>query len=195
MAISFSCPQCGKKLKAPDNAVGKSSSCPGCGSPVTCPEPILDAELVDAPSAGFDPYGDLDTDKPYGLIGPAPGAPAEPEGPAGEARRPCPMCGEMIVATAAKCRYCGEIFDPALKKAKKKGMRKSRDGDDDELTVGDIAIGVICSGIGCIAGVVWMIQGKSKGWKMVVLSIVSDIVKSGLVAFFRAQEHGGGIGP
>ncbi len=47
MAISFSCPRCGKKLKAPDNAAGKSSKCPGCGSPVTCPEPVYDAELVE----------------------------------------------------------------------------------------------------------------------------------------------------
>jgi hypothetical protein len=67
MSISFTCPQCGKKLKAPDNAVGKSSRCPGCGSPVTCPEPIYDAELAD-PSAlmpgGVDPYGDPDPDQP-----------------------------------------------------------------------------------------------------------------------------------
>jgi hypothetical protein len=30
-------------------------------------------------------------------------------------RRPCPACGEAIVATARKCRFCGEIFDPALR--------------------------------------------------------------------------------
>src|ERR1700756_4712234 len=99
MAISFSCERCGKKLKAPDNAVGKTSKCPGCGSPVTCPEPVYDAELVDAPAGGLDPYSDLDTDKPYALVEPKPGAAPETEAPAGEARRPCPMCGEMIVAT------------------------------------------------------------------------------------------------
>ena len=37
MAISFECLQCGKKLKAPDEAAGKSSKCPGCGAKVTCP--------------------------------------------------------------------------------------------------------------------------------------------------------------
>ncbi len=45
MAISFSCPTCGRKLKAPDNAAGKTTKCPGCGSPVTCPEPVYEAEL------------------------------------------------------------------------------------------------------------------------------------------------------
>ena len=24
------------------------------------------------------------------------------------------MCGEMILTTAAKCRYCGEVFDETL---------------------------------------------------------------------------------
>src|SRR5690242_19935506 len=123
MPISFSCQRCGKKLKAPDNAAGKTSKCPGCGSPVTCPEPVYDAELVDAPPGGLDPYGDLDTDKPYAMVEPSPGVAPEGEAPSGEARRPCPMCGEMIVATAAKCRYCGEIFDPTLKKAKKRGKK------------------------------------------------------------------------
>jgi predicted RNA-binding Zn-ribbon protein involved in translation (DUF1610 family) len=195
MPISFTCSTCGKKLKAPDNAAGKSSKCPGCGSTVTCPEPVYDAELVDAPPAGFDPYGDVDSDKPYAVAGPGPGAPAEPEAPSGEARRPCPMCGEMIVTTAAKCRYCGEVFDPALKKAKKKKKgRKSRDPDDEDLSGTEIAVGLLCSGIGCIAGVVWMIQGKPKGWKMVLLSIVADVVKSAILTFIQSQQHGG-MGP
>src|SRR5688572_6415637 len=40
-------------------------------------------------------------------------------------RRPCPACGEAIVATAQKCRFCGEIFDPAL--------RPKAPGDDAAL--------------------------------------------------------------
>jgi predicted RNA-binding Zn-ribbon protein involved in translation (DUF1610 family) len=117
MPISFSCLQCGKKLKAPDNAAGKSSKCPGCGATVTCPEPIYDAELVetsDAVPGGIDPYGDLDADKPYAMTDAAPATAT-----ATEDRRPCPMCGEMIMAAAAKCRYCGEVFDPTIKKLKK----------------------------------------------------------------------------
>ncbi len=173
MAISFSCMQCGKKLKAPDDAAGKSSKCPGCGATVTCPEPIYDAELIDS-SGGPDPYGDLDSDKPYAVTGDVP-APAA-EAPGGEARRPCPMCGEMILASAAKCRYCGEIFDPALKKAKAKGKKKKSAAGDEDLSTGDIVVAVLCGGIGCIAGIVWMIQGKPKGGKMVGLSIAMNVV-------------------
>ena len=171
MAISFSCERCGKKLKAPESAAGKSSKCPGCGATVTCPEPVYDAELVESPggeSGGLDPYGDLDADKPYAVTGPA--TPAET---ATEAPRPCPMCGEMIVNTAAKCRYCGEVFDPSLKKAKSK--KKKHGADAEDLTTGDWIVAVLCGGIGCIAGIVWMIQGKPKGLKMFGVSIAMNV--------------------
>jgi predicted RNA-binding Zn-ribbon protein involved in translation (DUF1610 family) len=129
MSISFQCPACGKKLKAPDNAAGKSSTCPGCGGRVTCPEPIYDAEVVEMELApekpkGFDPFGEMDDDKPYGVV-----AQERSEQTADDSRRPCPMCGEMIVASAAKCRYCGEVFDATLKRSGKvktgKGKKKA----------------------------------------------------------------------
>src|SRR5690349_20424326 len=117
MPISFSCKFCGKRLKAPDSAAGKTSKCPQCGKPVTCPEPVYDAEPVhEQPEIldDVDPYSDLDDGKPYGVSGPE-----EPD-ESSERRRPCPMCGEMILASAVKCRFCGEVFDEGLKKATKK---------------------------------------------------------------------------
>jgi predicted RNA-binding Zn-ribbon protein involved in translation (DUF1610 family) len=195
MSISFQCPRCGKKLKAPDNAAGKSSTCPGCGGKVTCPEPVYDAEVVEMELApekpkGFDPYSEMDDDKPYGVVAPQP-----VEQTSDDSRRPCPMCGEMIVTTAAKCRFCGEVFDSTLKKAKsKKKKKKKYDREDESLTGSEIALGIICSGIGCIAGLIWMIQGKPKGLKMVGVSIVADIVKSVLVAIFQASQKGN-MGP
>jgi predicted RNA-binding Zn-ribbon protein involved in translation (DUF1610 family) len=122
MPISFQCPGCGKKLKAPDKAAGKTSTCPGCGGPVTCPEPVYDADVVEMTpieSSGVDPYAELGADQPYGVVEPQPAADSSTE-----RRRPCPMCGEMILATAAKCRFCGEVFDPALKKGKGRGGKK-----------------------------------------------------------------------
>jgi predicted RNA-binding Zn-ribbon protein involved in translation (DUF1610 family) len=195
MSISFECPQCGKKLKAPESAVGKSSACPGCGATVTCPEPIYDAEVVDpameplAKPPGIDPYFDVDAGKPYGLVDPGPAA-APPE-----SRRPCPMCGEMIVVGAAKCRYCGEVFDPALKKIKSK-KSKHFSAQESDLSGGEIAIALLCLGIGCIAGIVWMIQGKPKGLKMFGLSFLMVVVWNILNAIIQGVlVNGGGGGP
>ena len=56
---------------------------------------------------------------------------------------------------------------------KKKGKKYS--ADEENLSGGDIAVGLICSGIGCIAGIVWMIQGKPKGLKMTCISFVMAI--------------------
>jgi predicted RNA-binding Zn-ribbon protein involved in translation (DUF1610 family) len=190
MPISFSCPQCGKKLKAPDNAVGKSSKCPGCGGTVTCPEPIYDAELVEAPPAvpgGVGPYSDLDPDQPYAVVDPGPAVPAT------ESRRPCPMCGEMIVATAAKCRYCGEVFDPTIKRAQAKKSKKHAP-DGESLTTGDMVVAVLCSGIGCIAGLVWMIQGKPKGMKMFGLSFLMVVIWNLILTMVSVRQKLGGMG-
>jgi predicted RNA-binding Zn-ribbon protein involved in translation (DUF1610 family) len=168
--ISFECPHCGKKLKAPDGAVGKSSKCPGCGNAAICPEPIYDAEVVGG--TGEEPLGlnsdaNLGGDKPYGLIGP----PAPAALPA-ESRRPCPMCGEMILAAAIKCRHCGEVFDPVLKKGKgrKSGKKSSRRGGSNPAAVRDLGLGVVLTvlGIGLtvasLANPIETSQGQAKSY-------------------------------
>jgi predicted RNA-binding Zn-ribbon protein involved in translation (DUF1610 family) len=192
MPISFQCPQCGKKLRAPDAAVGKSSKCPGCGRTVICPEPIYDAEVVEMTMtpekpSGFNPYDDLDVDKPYAMAGPPPVEEAKTE-----SRRPCPMCGEMILTTAVKCRYCDEVFDPTLKKSKSKKKSKNFSRDDEVLTGGEIAVAVLCSNIGCIAGLIWLIQGKPKGMKMLGLSFGMQVVWGVVGAVAQALLKTGG---
>jgi hypothetical protein len=180
MAISFSCGQCGKRLKAPDSAAGKTSKCPGCGAPVTCPEPVYEAEPVepqkpDVPEIldDVDPYRDLDDGTPYQVEEPP--LPAQ----APERRRPCPMCGEMILATAAKCRFCGEVFDETLKKATKKKRKKGRrsyDAEDENLSAWDWVLAILCLNIGCIVAIVYMVQGKPKGTKMLGVVLLAYVV-------------------
>ena len=80
MAISFECRQCGKKLKAPDHAAGKSSKCPACGAKVTCPETAASGQASRKPAAApaaapvkaavVDPYAD--DGNPYALEEPDP---------------------------------------------------------------------------------------------------------------------------
>ncbi len=121
MAITVTCPSCGKRLSAPDSTSGKRAKCPKCSTIMVIPtsearivepEPIVDIAPKHAGAA--DGLNDLGSDsKPYydvELPSNASEAAAEPE------RRPCRACGEMIVATAAKCRFCGEIYDSTLTK-------------------------------------------------------------------------------
>ncbi|QEH34194.1 hypothetical protein OJF2_27290 [Aquisphaera giovannonii] len=191
MSISFECQSCGKKLKAPDSAVGKSSKCPQCGAKVTCPEPIYDAEVADDAEglggvafSGSNALADLDDGSPYALKDPDPYAP--PAGDAAEGpRRPCPMCGEMILTSAAKCRFCGEVFDPKLKKKSK----KKYGADSADMSAGDWVVALLCPGIGCIAGIVWMIQGKPKGTKMFGISFAVNAFWTVVQILLRSQMN------
>ena len=36
---------------------------------------------------------------------------------------PCPHCGEQIVATAKKCRFCGELLDTKERAARERASR------------------------------------------------------------------------
>ena len=84
------------------------------------------------------------------------------------------MCGEMIQKSAVKCRHCGEIFDPLLKAQAKKTAASS--GPDADLSVGEWVVAIVCSGIGCIMGIIWMIQGKPKGKKMFLVSLCMQFI-------------------
>ena len=173
MPIKVKCRTCGSAFNAPDSAAGKKTKCPKCGGIIEIPEPappepdplgdIFDAEV--APQWGFDDE-DLQVEQPVER---------EAEEPDPRTQRPCPMCGEMINRSAVKCRFCGEVFDPELKKRSKKKSRGYSD-DDSDLTLVDWLLCIFCSGIGCIVGIVYAIQGKPKGGKMILISIVVNIL-------------------
>jgi DNA-directed RNA polymerase subunit M/transcription elongation factor TFIIS len=162
--IQVTCPSCKAMFNAPDAAAGKKAKCPKCGGVIQIPMPKVEEEIVDAEEEPRSPFTDEDfeVEKPVAL-------PAE-----GGDRKPCPMCGEMIQKDAVKCRYCGEIFDPVLRKQGAK-VRKASAGDDD-MSTGDWVVAILCSGIGCIAGIIWMIQGKPKGKKMFFVSLLMNFL-------------------
>ena len=109
MPIHFQCVSCGKQMKAPDSAAGKLGRCPSCGTRQQVPQAgILDAVPVADPEPAF---ARVVEDTEYAVADQPAGPPPQ------ESRRPCPMCGEMILATAVKCRFCGEIFDATLREA------------------------------------------------------------------------------
>ncbi len=193
MPIKMNCPSCGKALTAPETAVGKKAKCPTCGQIMIVPEAVRDAEELGAPlpppSAPFSPEPAAESSQEglYGFQDPTP-APSAPDS-GDEARRACPECGEMIVVGAAKCRFCGAIFDPRLKARTKKVYGS----DDENLSTADWLICIFCSGIGCIAGIVYAVQGKPKGMKMVGISFgfgfIMGIIRAMIEAAIQNQHH------
>ncbi len=155
MAISVDCSSCGKTLRAKDDAAGKTAKCPACGEKIQIP---AISEVVDAE----DDFSSLTPS----AVSSSQYSPDDLTD--GDDKKPCPMCAEMIVATAKKCKFCGEIFDAKLKKAKK----KSASGGGEDMGVGEWIVCLLCPGIGCIVGIVYAIQGKSNGGKMIGISLV-----------------------
>lgn len=117
MPIIVKCPSCGKTLAAPDGGAGKRAKCPGCAQVMTIPAAVAAQPPAAVPipqAASPHPAGAPPAVAESYSFG-EPQAAASPVAVAGEQRRPCPECGEMIVAGAAKCRFCGAIFDPKLR--------------------------------------------------------------------------------
>ena len=189
----MNCPSCGKTLSAPDNAAGKKAKCPGCGQIMTVPEAVLEAEDIYAPAreppTPFSPQPSAGDGGSW--LDEVQGAAASPTapGPGSDARRPCPECGEMIAVGAAKCRFCNAVFDPRLKAQLAK---RNYSASDEDLTTGDWVFCILCGGIACIFGIVYAIQGKPKGMKMVGISFAAIVVWNILNAIFQAAIHGPG---
>lgn len=178
MSIRLVCPECGRQLKAPDSAAGKKAHCPNCQKVLDVPDEVVDAETVEPPAAEETYQFQEPADQPIPVVRPAEES--------GEERRPCPMCGELIRAHAAKCRYCGEIFDPGLRSLER---RKQQRAEDSDLSGGEWVLAILCSGIGCICGIIWVIQGKPKGWKMVGVSLLFAVLWNIVSALIRIAIH------
>jgi DNA-directed RNA polymerase subunit M/transcription elongation factor TFIIS len=174
MSIRVTCPGCGKALLARAEYEGKKVKCPSCGTVMPVPRQVLQAEAIQPAAPPMETYGVTQE-------------PATVE-PVIRDRYPCPACGEMIKGSALKCRFCGEIFDDELRRAEKK---KYASKEDTDLNAGEWVLCILCSFVGCIVGIVYAIQGKPKGWKMIGISFMVQFVLGiiRVVITLAAMQH------
>ncbi len=167
MPISVTCQDCGKGLKAPDALAGKKAKCPQCRAVISIPAAVVDAEEITD-----DRFDDSDDDEAD--------APARPP----EKRKPCPMCGELISATAAKCRYCGEIFDSRVGRGQRRRGTVSENAgfwtrfvaaivDGFVVLILSVAVGFI---VGIIVGVVVTAAGGNNRDIQTFAELIGNLV-------------------
>lgn len=146
-------------------------SCPWCGEELKAPDDAR-GKSARCPGCGT----------PVACPGPEAAEAIGAADPAGPARRPCPECGEMIVATARKCRFCGELLDPERPPRKKKPPRSAP--DDDNLRAWEVVLAVCCSFAGCLLGLLWLVLDKPKAGKLIGLSVAMIVLWNIILFFF-----------
>ena len=91
--FKFNCPHCEQSLEAPEEMLGQTIECPSCSGSIQLPEPEPATQPQSQP-APSEPKKKIITQRPKTTIN----------------TRSCPYCGEQILRTAQKCRYCGEFL-------------------------------------------------------------------------------------
>lgn len=100
MPITFYCPSCKKRLRAPDNADGKKKSCPNCGTIIQITRTPNDSSVSTEPSVDGESPKVVESVKPTGQLNLAPVMP--------EAQTSCPFCHAKMLTTATFCSSCGK---------------------------------------------------------------------------------------
>ncbi len=89
----------------------------------------------------------------------------------GPAYKDCAYCGEKVLASAIKCRHCGEFFDAAKVPPRSKAAAKVASVDDPNPA--EYFVALLLAPIGLIIGLVWAAQKQPKAKGMLKTSVLS----------------------
>ncbi len=173
----INCPSCTRKLRVPEDLLGKQVRCPTCGHTFTA---TLTHESVTAPPAAPDALAKKLSPEDAGS---APAAAGEVPAVASQADsaaktseqndfRPCPYCGENIRLAATRCRYCGEAVGEEEEEDDRPWERsRRRTRLDAEPHRGTLVLvfgilSLVMGGIGLPLGIVAMVMGRNDLKKM-----------------------------
>ena len=164
-------PSCGRKLRVPDDLLGKPVKCPTCEHAFQATTAHDPAPPPPTPGAAIAPAaaGDEHT----AAFGP------EAHRPTGEADdvRPCPSCGERIDKDAARCRFCGEDVEDGQEEDDRpwddsRRFRGRRDAEPHRgtlilvLGILSIVLFALCGPVGLPLGIAAWVMGRRDLVKM-----------------------------
>jgi len=173
--LIIDCPSCSRKLRVPDELIGKAVKCPTCEHtfaattaqasttlpPVPPPAPAVadsSAAVGDEPSVSFKAEGQRSQGLDDNLW-------------------LCPSCGERIEKDAARCRFCGEEIKDGEEEddrpwEESRRFRGRRDAEPHRgtliLALGIISIVmvVLCGPVGLPLGIAAWVMGRRDLIKM-----------------------------
>src|SRR5205085_12524631 len=96
MSIPVTCPSCAARFKAPDSAAGRKAKCAKCGAS------LVVGQLATVAATEQPILAEVADDEFFNSI---------EQHIAPQTTKRCRFCGEEILATAIKCKHCGEMLD------------------------------------------------------------------------------------
>jgi predicted Zn finger-like uncharacterized protein len=132
MATIVDCPSCNRKLRVPDELLGKKVKCPTCSGTFDAVAASVSSPSASSAGPGEPQFSLGEKSAPVSSepISPAPPGSSPPSDSSGtpeseqetllhdpsksaaeEDLEPCPYCGEKIAKDATRCTFCGEELD------------------------------------------------------------------------------------
>lgn len=176
--LAVCCPSCGQAHQVPQQMAGTWARC-GCGAALQIPGGVAPAALPGlqplAPSST--PFGSSDLFAGLPPVAPVqPALPPRPKpAPPKKPKRPAKPKREREVNP-----YSSTHYDD------RDDRRRSRGGDDGELTGGDVMLCLFCPGIACIVGGIRLISGNSSGGKMILFAFLWSFILRGIGSILGA---------